>query len=293
MTNRDERDQFHCASCGISEGDTSNITQTLLQTNAIVGCGHQFCNRCIDREFSRRHKFSCPKCNNQVRRAMLSERTLDDIQCMVDTNWRRRVLKIYNKSEEDFEDLMEYNNYLEEIEDIIYNIVNEEPMAEECKIKLKIYEEKNKNYIVLRQSQRADKDRMITDRIAFEKREAERRKRHILQEEKEMIMAKRKYKLEATQVSLGEREEVSEELLKAKSCGYKIKPLNNGMINSWWNERKKTGPNVRKPSGGLHKEKILDRENYRKRQSAGGGISTGNLHFQERNWNLLLRSLFI
>jgi len=205
MFTEDDIDPFHCVSCGVSEGDTSNLTQTVLQTNATVGCGHQFCRRCVDREFSRRNVFPCPSCRTQVKRAMLSERTLDDIQCEADTNWRRRVLKVYNKNREEFQNLLEYNNYLEEVEDIIYNIVNEEPKAEECKSQIKKYEEENKNEIVLRQSQRADKDRIIGDRIASEKREAERRKREILQEEKAILWAKRRYKQEATQVSLGVR----------------------------------------------------------------------------------------
>lgn len=35
-----------------------------------------------------------------------------------DTSWRRRVTKVFNKVESDFDTLIEYNNYLEEVEDI-------------------------------------------------------------------------------------------------------------------------------------------------------------------------------
>jgi CDK-activating kinase assembly factor MAT1 len=35
-----------------------------------------------------------------------------------DTSWRRRVNKVFNKVESDFDTLIEYNNYLEEVEDI-------------------------------------------------------------------------------------------------------------------------------------------------------------------------------
>lgn len=37
---------------------------------------------------------------------------------------RKRVLKDFNKKEEDFATLREYNDYLEEIETIIFNLVN-------------------------------------------------------------------------------------------------------------------------------------------------------------------------
>jgi hypothetical protein len=50
---------FRCVLCGISEGDSSNLTtqQSQLQTNATVGCGHQFCTRCVERELSKRREF--------------------------------------------------------------------------------------------------------------------------------------------------------------------------------------------------------------------------------------------
>ena len=85
---------------------------------------------------------------------------------------------------------MEYNNYLEEVEDIsellfihqrilhqlsmqmhfnlqtslVFSIVNEEPNAEEMKSKVKSYEEANRSQIVIRQSQRADEERCTADR---------------------------------------------------------------------------------------------------------------------------------
>ena len=200
----EEDDLFRCAICGIAEGDSSNLTtQSSLQTNAAVGCGHQFCSSCVERELSRKKEFSCPNCETPVKRVTLSTRTLDDIQCEKDTSWRRRVLKVFNKVENDFDTLLEYNNYLEEVEDIIYSIVNEEPNAEEMKAKIKAYEEANKSQIVIRQSQRADEERSIADRIAREQREKERRMRVFREEEKDRAMSKRQYKQELTEVKLG------------------------------------------------------------------------------------------
>ena len=115
----EDDDLFRCALCGTSESDASNLTtQSALQTNATVGCGHQFCNSCVERELSRRKTFPCPICETPVKRVTLSTRTLDDVQCEKDTSWRRRVLKVYNKAESDFPSLLEYNNYLEMVEDI-------------------------------------------------------------------------------------------------------------------------------------------------------------------------------
>lgn len=71
------------------------------------------------------------------------------------------------------------------------------------KAKVKEYEEKNKAQIVVRQSQRADEERSVADRIMQEKREAERRKRDHEEEERIVAQAKRKMKQEATEVMLG------------------------------------------------------------------------------------------
>jgi CDK-activating kinase assembly factor MAT1 len=198
-----QEDLFRCAICGTAEGDASNLTATSLMTNATVKCGHQFCHSCVDRELVRRREFPCPVCSTAVKRVTLTQRTLDDVQCEKDTSWRRRVVKVFNKTQLDFVGLLEFNNYLEMVEDMIYSIVNEDPDAEECKAKIKEYEQAHKAAIVIRQSQRADEERSIQDRIAAEQRDAEQLRKAVQEEEKYMAIAKRKWKQESTEVLLG------------------------------------------------------------------------------------------
>lgn len=220
----------------------------------------------------------------------LTQRTLDAVQCEKDTSWRRRLLAVYNKTESDFASLLEYNNYLEKVEDMIYSIVNEEPDAEECKAKIKEYEQAHRAEIVVRQSQRADEERSIQDQIAAEQQSAQQNRRELDEERKHVAATKRKLKQESTEVLLGEREEVSAELIVAQMQGYK-------------NEMKRRGaaagavfvsPKVREPPTGLLREGrlLVDREVYRKRQAAGGGIPVGSIASQERNWNETVNSLF-
>jgi len=289
-----EDDLFRCAICGVSEGDSSNLTtQSSLQTNATVGCGHQFCISCVERELSRRKVFPCPICEIDVKRVTLTTRTLDDVQCEKDTSWRKRVMKVYNKVESDFATLLDYNNYLEEVECIVFSIVNEEPDAEEIKAKLKKYEEENKSQIVIRQSQRADEERSIADRIAAEQRDSERQRRECTLREKAIAECKKKYKEESTQVMLGERDQISKELVAAQMQGYKNEIIRQqqgrGGISMGQIAQ---GPRVREPDGGLHREKKMDRELYLKRQAAGGGIPSNSSQTHERNWQLTVSSLF-
>lgn len=172
----------------------------------------------------------------------------------------------------------------------VFSIVNEEPNAEECKARIKQYEEAHRTEIVIRQSHRADEERAIQDQIAAEQREAERRKRDFQEEEKAIALAKRKLKQESTEVLLGEREEVSANLIAAQMQGYRneLKRQREGRAAA----TNFVSPRVREPEGGMKHEKKLDRELYRKRQAAGGGIPAGSLTSQERNWNETVSTLF-
>jgi len=72
-----------------------------------------------------------------------------------DMNVRPYILEIYNKRREDFKDLRSYNDYLEEVEDIIYNLSNDidRTITEQ---KIKKYREQNQEVIILNQSKRVE-----------------------------------------------------------------------------------------------------------------------------------------
>ncbi|KAL0484748.1 CDK-activating kinase assembly factor MAT1 [Acrasis kona] len=70
---------------------------------------------------------------------------------------RKAILKDYNKTQQDFENLKEYNDFLEEVEDIIFNIVNDIDV-EETQEKIREYRNKNKMQIA---RNRARKDEEV------------------------------------------------------------------------------------------------------------------------------------
>jgi hypothetical protein len=82
---------------------------------------------------------------------------------------------------------------------------------------------------------------------------------------------------------------VSAELKAAMMAGYRNELRRQGRGVAATNM---VSPHVREPEGGLQKEKKLDRELYRKRQAAGGGVPSGSIASQERNWNETVSSLF-
>eukprot|EP00804_Cyclotella_cryptica_P023080 CCRYP_000328-RB/>CCRYP_000328-RB protein AED:0.17 eAED:0.17 QI:632/1/1/1/1/0.75/4/431/185 len=172
----------------------------------------------------------------------------------------------------------------------VFSIVNEEPNAEEMKTKVKAYEEANRSQIVIRQSQRADEERCTADRIASEQRDAERRKREFQEIEKAVALTKRKFKQETTEVMLGERDQVSAEVAAAQMQGYRNELIRQQRGRG--GQMPGAGPRVREPEGGLGKDKVKDREMYRKRQVAGGGVTSDNVAVHERDWQITVASLF-
>jgi CDK-activating kinase assembly factor MAT1 len=67
---------------------------------------------------------SCPDCGVPLRRSNFRVQLFEDAFVEKEVDIRRRVLKDFNKREEDFETLQDYNAYLEEVETIIFNLVN-------------------------------------------------------------------------------------------------------------------------------------------------------------------------
>mmetsp|Transcript_33989 Transcript_33989/g.78459 ORF Transcript_33989/g.78459 Transcript_33989/m.78459 type:complete len:334 (-) Transcript_33989:381-1382(-) len=300
-SSEDDGDETRCAICHSYQSDAYNMeiessAASKYLTNMVVGCGHQFCSNCIERELSRRRTFPCPLChpsNVLVKRVTLSTRSLDDFLAERDASWRRRVTAVYNKTSEDFSPAQEYDDYLEMVEDIIYSIVNELPDAEERKDQLRAHEETNRHDIVVRASRRADAERAMGDRVTAEIREGERRKRDFMEEDQMVKETKKRVKMEKTEVMLGEREELSAELKAAQMQGYRnsVRAARRGR-----NAAVSEGPKVREPPSGLVREKKpLERDVYKRRQAAGGGISKGQgeVAYNEKCWEETVSSLFV
>lgn len=90
---------------------------------------------------------------------------------------RKQITKIFNKQETDFSSLRDYNDYLEEIEDIIDSMVSGKNV-EEARAKVSAYKAENET-IIRRNQVRLNQERMyIQEQIEKEKRESELR-RHI------------------------------------------------------------------------------------------------------------------
>ena len=86
-------------------------------------CGHKMCENCMNAIFIR-PTAPCPDCGQALKKSDYRMKQFDDIYIERDVDIRKEIMKDFNKREEDFETLMEYNDYLEKVEDLIYQRVN-------------------------------------------------------------------------------------------------------------------------------------------------------------------------
>ncbi|GMH46500.1 hypothetical protein TrRE_jg11184, partial [Triparma retinervis] len=197
-----------CSICQESQNTFIN-QQSKFVSNNVQSCGHLFCQTCISRQLDRKKSFACPICNTTVSKLTLSEQSLDHKYCDDDATWRKRVMAVYNKSLSDFPSLTLYNNYLEEVEDVIYSIVNSSPSAAEHVERVKRLEHTDERGITERQSRRAEEARQEEERLETEDAEAERWRRERNEEVVNEKVLKGKLKRQKMEVHLGERTEVS------------------------------------------------------------------------------------
>jgi len=109
---------------------------------------------------------------------------------------RRRILKDFNRQREDFETLFDYNDYLEMIEDIIFNLTNNIDILETNK-KIQAYKEQNKDQIIKNRSKHSRDALEIEDILAEEEKfsNQNRREMKVLEEAKKSAKLRNKEKL--------------------------------------------------------------------------------------------------
>mmetsp|Transcript_23977 Transcript_23977/g.47721 ORF Transcript_23977/g.47721 Transcript_23977/m.47721 type:complete len:299 (-) Transcript_23977:56-952(-) len=214
----DENDT--CVICGESESSAYNSGTVKFYVNTAKDCQHTFCETCCSRNFDRKKVFACPVCSADVKKSSLTDESLDAKYATSDSFWRKRVMAVYNKSEADFPSLREYNDYLEEVEDIIFCIVNQEPSAASHISSLKKLEHSSSADLSRRAAERAERERKEEEEVGMEQLSVLARKVQRQGEQKEVEAMRKRMRVEENEVRLGDRDAVSEELQHAKKIGF-------------------------------------------------------------------------
>ncbi|KAI9321916.1 CDK-activating kinase assembly factor MAT1-domain-containing protein [Dichotomocladium elegans] len=148
-------------------------------------CFHKMCESCIDRLFGA-GPAPCPICLQVLRKNQFMSQIFEDLAVEKEVRIRKRVSKVFNKRPEDFASLRAYNDYLEEVEDITFNLMNEVDVAE-TEARITAYETENKDSIAANEARIANEQRYqnYQDEVERQQREQKREKYlELLEEER-------------------------------------------------------------------------------------------------------------
>lgn len=87
----------------------------------ISPCFHKICESCMIRNFNV-GKNKCYECGIELRKINYITSTFEDIEVEKECKIRRQFNKYFYRNEDDFNDIEEYNDYLEEYEKCIYEL---------------------------------------------------------------------------------------------------------------------------------------------------------------------------
>ncbi|KAJ9619837.1 TFIIH/NER complex subunit [Taxawa tesnikishii (nom. ined.)] len=143
------------------------------------------CESCVDRIFSHGPN-KCPiaGCNKQLRKNRFRKQTFEDLQVEREVDIRKEVAAVFNKREEDFETLKDYNDYLNDVEDITFNLVNRIDVAESRR-KLDAYREQNFQSIAANAALTSQEQQDYTALQAAEREQTRLRREAARREEEE------------------------------------------------------------------------------------------------------------
>lgn len=170
-------DDFTCPRCRTSKFQNPSLK---MMVNI---CGHGLCECCVDLLFLK-GSGSCPDCKIPLRRNNFRVQLFEDASVEKEVDIRKRILRDFNKKEEDFNSLMEYNNYLEEIETIIYNLTNDIDVINTNK-KIEQYKKDNREQIIKSKGKMGREECELEELLELEKQMEEQRKYELLLEEAE------------------------------------------------------------------------------------------------------------
>ncbi|CAH1725320.1 unnamed protein product [Aphis gossypii] len=146
-------------------------------------CGHTMCANCIEVAFMK-GSGPCPKCLIPLRRNGFKLQQFEDASVDVEVETRKRILQDYNKTEDDFESLDEYNEYLVEIEDIIYNLVRNINVTE-TRERIDQYKRENKEIIMRNRMKLKREEQALDELIEEEKMLSQYKRDEVLRDEAE------------------------------------------------------------------------------------------------------------
>ncbi|KAK5113381.1 hypothetical protein LTR62_003481 [Meristemomyces frigidus] len=148
-------------------------------------CYHKMCESCVDRIFSH-GPAPCPipKCGRTLRKHRFREQTFEDLRVEREVDIRKKVAAVFNKREEDFGSLRDYNDYLNDVEDITFNLT-EKIDVEQTEKRLEAYRQANAREIEDNMRTAAEEKQSFAQLQKLERQQARQRREAARREEEE------------------------------------------------------------------------------------------------------------
>ncbi|KAJ5326983.1 hypothetical protein MYU51_008153 [Penicillium brevicompactum] len=156
-------------------------------------CYHKMCESCVDRIFSS-GPANCPVagCRKTLRKNRFRTQTFEDINVEREVDIRRRVMQILNRREEEFDTKRNYDDFLEQREEIIANLVSRIDVSK-TEAQLQKYATENMASIRANQTLEQEEATSFQARISLEQEEARIRRQ----------AARQEYEIERREVQAG------------------------------------------------------------------------------------------
>ncbi|KAL1964599.1 hypothetical protein VTN77DRAFT_6773 [Rasamsonia byssochlamydoides] len=145
-------------------------------------CYHKMCESCVDRIFSS-GPAPCPVagCHKTLRKNRFRKQTFEDISVEREVDIRKRVMQILNRREDEFDSKRAYDDFLEQREEIISNLVNGIDVAK-TESDLKKYAAANMDSIRANQARESQEASSFLEQQSFEQEQARLRRQAARQE---------------------------------------------------------------------------------------------------------------
>lgn len=146
-------------------------------------CYHKLCASCVDRIFSH-GPATCPlpNCSRTLRKHRFREQTFEDIRVEREIDIRKRVASVFNRREDEFEDLRKWNDYLNDVEDITFNLINSIDL-DSTNARFEAYRKANEDGIAENERLAAEEKNQFSHRQKAERQLARERREQARREE--------------------------------------------------------------------------------------------------------------
>jgi len=143
-------------------------------------CGHSLCKYCVEKLFNR-NTGPCPTCGKTLNKNAFWEQQFDDPIVEKEVYFRKKLQRTFNLKQEDFATLEEFNAYLQEIEEIVFNFVFDRNF-EETEKRVKEFRKENAHLIEKNKTKKSKDEEWIAAQLAEEQSFKERIQNYQLQE---------------------------------------------------------------------------------------------------------------